>query len=168
MLRGLHAAVRRVNDVVTWLVTALAMAIVAFAVIALFASAVERHVSGIGYAWMNDFPPYLMPWCVFPMLGVLLRKGRHITVEVMPHMLRGGALRGLRLAVAAICLVTGIAFTVAGLGAVEFFQTMGQVTETEIEIPLWWLYAAFPAGFGLFSLFAFETLLRELAGPEAA
>jgi TRAP-type C4-dicarboxylate transport system permease small subunit len=167
MLTGLHGIVRRVNDALAWAAMALGMAIVAFAVAALAASAIERHVTGMGYAWMNDLPPFLMPWCVFPLLGVLLRSGRHITVEVAPTLLHGGRLRALRLLVAAICVVTGVAFCIAGLEAVTFFQMMGEVTETEIEIPFWWLYAAFPAGFGLFALFALEMLLRELTqAPE--
>ncbi len=162
MLGAVHDALRRVNDVIAVVAMAIAMTVVGFAVLAVLAGAIERHTTGMGYAWMNDLPPFLMPWCVFPLLGVLLRRERHIVVEVAPSLLTGGRLRLLRIVVATICLLTGIAFCIAGIEAVSFFQMLGEITETEIEIPFWWLYAAFPVGFGLFALFALEMLLREL------
>lgn len=158
-------ALRRLNNVISAVAIAIGMAVIAFAAIALFAQAVERYVSGQGYAWMNDFPPFLVPWCVFPVMGVLLRGDRHINVEVAPHLLkgvwRGRALILLRLVIGLICLVSGVYFCNAGWAAVEFFQMLGELTETEIRIPFWWLYAAFPAGFAVMALFALERVLDE-------
>ena len=40
--------------------------------------------------------------------------------------------------------------------------------ELEIEIPVWWVYLAFPCGFGIMILFALELVLAEivaLSGP---
>ena len=34
--------------------------------------------------------------------------------------------------------------------------------ELEIEIPVWWVYLAFPCGFGIMILFALELILAEL------
>ena len=167
MLGVVHDGLRRVNDVIAVLAMAIAMAVVGFAVLAVLAGAIERHTTGMGYAWMHDLPPFLMPWCVFPLLGVLLRQDRHIIVEVAPTMLKGERLRLLRIVVAAICLAAGIAFCVAGIAAVSFFRLLGEVTETEIEIAFWWLYAAFPVGFGVFALCALELLLRELTRKAA-
>jgi TRAP-type C4-dicarboxylate transport system permease small subunit len=39
---------------------------------------------------------------------------------------------------------------------------LGQVMELEIEIPVWWVYLAFPCGFGIMILFALELILAEL------
>lgn len=152
---------------------ALGMAIIAFAAIALFAQAVERHTTGQGYAWMSDFPPFLIPWCVFPLMGVLLRGDHHIVVEIAPSLLKGKKLSILRLLIGVICLSTGVIFCYAGSIAVDFFMLLGEVTETEIEIPFWYLYAAFPTGFAVLSLFALERILDELlvlfsSNPEAA
>lgn len=160
----LYRGLRRVNDVVAVAAMALGMAIIAFAALALFVAAVERFVAGHGYAWMNDLPPYLLPWCVFPLMGVLFRSGRHITVEVAPSALKGSAQRLLRLLVALITLAAGIYFCFAGIDATGFFRMLGEVTETEIQVPLWLFYAAFPVGFALLALFALESVLRELLG----
>lgn len=159
-LEGAYRGLRALNDVIAALATAIGMAIIAFAVLALLAAALERHLSGYGYAWMNDLPPHLLPWCVFPLMGVLFRSDRHITVEVAPSLLTGRALHVLRLVIAVIVLVSGLYFCFAGVQATAFFRMLGQVTETEIQIPFWWLYAAFPAGFAILSSFALESLLR--------
>ncbi|MDF1731341.1 MAG: TRAP transporter small permease subunit [Minwuia sp.] len=150
------------NSLIQRIALGLGMAIVAFAVLALFAAAVERHVTGRGYAWMNDLPPFLLPWCVFPLMGVLLRSGRHISVDVAPTLLPTGPAQILRLVVGLVALVSGIYFCNAGIEATGFFRMLGEVTETEIQFPFWFLYAAFPTGFGILSLFALELVLREI------
>ncbi|WP_281016309.1 MULTISPECIES: TRAP transporter small permease [unclassified Minwuia] len=150
------------NSLIQRVALGLGMAIVAFAVLALFAAAVERHVTGRGYAWMNDLPPFLLPWCVFPLMGVLLRSGRHISVDVAPTLLPAGPAQILRLIVGLVALVSGIYFCNAGIEATGFFHMLGEVTETEIQFPFWFLYAAFPTGFGILSLFALELVLREI------
>ncbi|NKC10911.1 MAG: TRAP transporter small permease subunit [Gammaproteobacteria bacterium] len=162
LLRFLAAIVRRINDILAKIAMAIGMAVISFAALALFAQVVERHVTGQGYAWMNDFPPYLIPWCVFPLMGVLLRTDQHIKVEVAPNLLKGTALIALRLFIATVCLAAGVYFCWSGTQAVGFFILLGEVTETEIEIPFWYLYAAFPVGFGVLAIFAIERILEEL------
>lgn len=152
------------NSLIQRIAIGVGMAIIAFAVVALFAAAVERHVTGRGYAWMNDLPPFLLPWCVFPLMGVLLRSGRHISVDVAPTLLPARPAQFLRLGVGLIALVSGIYFCNAGVEATGFFRMLGEVTETEIQFPFWFLYAAFPTGFGILALFALEMVLREILG----
>ena len=162
LLYHFTAALRRLNDIIAVIAMAIGMAVIGFAALALFGQAVERHITGQGYAWMSDFPPFLVPWCVFPLMGVLMRGDRHINVEVAPSLLKGQALHLLKLLIGLICLISGIYFCWAGAQAVDFFKMLGELTETEIRIPFWWLYAAFPTGFAILALFALETVLQEL------
>lgn len=162
LLRLITAFVRRINDVLLAAAQIVGAAIIAFAALALSAQAIERLTSGQGYAWMNDFPPFLIPWCVFPLMGVLLRGDRHIIVEIAPSILKGRALHLQRLFVGVFCLISGIYFCWMGIHAVDFFILLGELTETEIRIPFWWLYAAFPVGFAILALFAFERVLEEV------
>lgn len=164
LLLGVYRLLHGFNTLVQKLALGLGMAIVAFAVLSLFAAAIERHVTGRGYAWMNDLPPFLLPWCVFPLMGVLLRSGRHISVDVAPTLLPAGPAQVLRLVVGLIALVSGIYFCNAGIEATSFFRMLGEVTETEIQFPFWFLYAAFPTGFAILALFALEMVLREILG----
>jgi len=160
-LRRLLSIYVRINDAISVVILALGAVIVGFAVVALFSGAVERYVSGIGYAWLDDMPPMLLPWAVFPILGVLIRSDRHIAVEVLPTMLRGRARTLLRLAVYLVCLAAALTFFWAGVDAVAFFRELGEVSESEIEFPIWTMYLSFPVGFGLLANFSLEAALKE-------
>jgi TRAP-type C4-dicarboxylate transport system permease small subunit len=129
-----------------------------------FVAAAIRYFTGEGYMWLAEFPPELVPWVVFPLLGVVLRNDGHIAVDVLPHFLRGRALTRLRAAVLGCSLVAAVAFAVFGFKTVLFFRQLGQVSATEMAFPLWLIYLSYPIGFALAANFALESLLRELAG----
>ncbi|MEM6986547.1 MAG: TRAP transporter small permease [Pseudomonadota bacterium] len=125
-------------------------------------SAVTRYVSGTGYDWFIELPPALVPWMVFPLLGPLLRTGAHIQVDFIPSILAGRPLIALRLIVFAIMFVGAVIFLFAGLDAVSLFRRLGQLMELEIELPIWWMYLAFPTGFTILALFAAELVLESV------
>ena len=151
----------RINDLLSAAAVGLGALIVGFALIALFSGAVERYAIGMGYAWLNDLPPMLMPWAVFPILGALIRTDGHIKVEVLPSMLHGRKRSYVQLAVYTVCLISALVFCWGGWEAVSFFRTLGEVTESEIEFPIWYMYVSFPVGFALLANFSFESILRE-------
>ncbi|HER26547.1 MAG TPA: TRAP transporter small permease [Rhodospirillales bacterium] len=151
----------RINDIISAAAFSLGALIMGFALIALFSGAIERYFIGMGYAWINDLPPMLMPWAIFPILGALIRTDGHIRVEILPTLVQGRTQTVIRLAVYVICLISALVFCWGSSGAVAFFRTLGEVTETEIEFPIWYMYLAFPVGFGLLANFSFESALRE-------
>ena len=132
-------------------------------VLALTASAITRYISGTGYDWFIELPPALVPWLVFPLLGPLLRSGAHIQVDLMPNLLTSQKLLLMRLFVFSIMLVGAVIFFIAGNEAVALFRRLGQLMELEIELPIWWMYLAFPTGFAILFLFALELFLETLA-----
>lgn len=157
-------AYKRINDALEWLIVAFTGLLVLLIVALPFVSAAVRYVTGEGYTWLAESPPQLVPWVVFPLLGVLLRHDGHIAVDVLPHYFKDRALTLLRAAVLGACLVAAVAFAIFGVKTVLFFRQLGQVSTTEIEFPLWMLYTSYPLGFVLAANFALESLLRELAG----
>ncbi len=155
-------SLRAVNAIVGKACMALATVIVAIMVAALTASAATRYMTGIGYDWLIELPPMLVPWLVFPLLGPLLKSSSHISVDVAEAYLSEPNRHRLRVVIYLVVLLSAIAFMIAGYEAVELFRKLGQVVELEIEFPIWYLYAAFPAGFAILALFAFELFLAEL------
>jgi TRAP-type C4-dicarboxylate transport system permease small subunit len=151
----------RFNDILSATTVGLGALIVGFAVLALFGGAVERYALGMGYAWINDLPPMLMPWAVFPILGALIRSGGHIKVELLPALVSGRNKSYVQLGVYVVCLLSALVFCWGGWEAVSFFRTLGEVTESEIEFPIWYMYVSFPFGFALLANFSFEGILRE-------
>ena len=161
----LTVALARFSKFNEWLEKAvylLATFIVANMVLALFLSALVRYLSGTGYDWFIELPPILTSWLVFPMLGPLLKSGSHIKVDVLNNTLSPQNLSLLRLLISFIALIASIIFLMAGIEATGLYLKLGQVMELEIEIPVWWVYLAFPTGFLIMAIFALELVLSEL------
>lgn len=157
-------AYKKVNDALEWLIVGITGLLI-LAIVALpFVAAVVRWITGQGYNWLAEAPPQLVPWVVFPLLGVVLRHDGHIAVDVLPHYVRGRTLTVLRATVLGACLAGATAFAIFGARTVMFFKGLGQMSPTEIEFPLWMLYVSYPLGFALAANFALESMLRELAG----
>ena len=161
-------AYQKVNDALEWLIAGVAGLLVLVIVALPFVSAAVRYATGEGYTWLAELPPQLVPWVVFPLLGVVLRHDGHIAVDVLPHYLKGRRLTLLRAAVLGACVIAAAAFAIFGVNTVLFFRQLGQMSTTEIEFPLWVLYLSYPLGFILAANFALESLLRELGGKRRA
>ena len=146
------------NRVILWLATI----IVALMVLALSLSALTRYVSGIGYDWFIELPPVLTSWLVFPLLGPLLVQGKHIKVDFLTSILSDKSKIILRMFVALVALMAGLIFCKAGIDATVLYYNLGQKMELEIDVPIWWMYLAFPTGFLILILFSTQMFLEEI------
>lgn len=157
---ALLTLLKHLNDLLERIVTIVAVGITLLMVCALVLSAITRYISGTGYDWFIELPPSLIPWLVFPLLGPLLRSGAHIKVELLTNSLTKLQLLILQVLVYTILLLGAGVFLLAGIDAVELFKRLGQLMELEIEVPIWWMYLAFPVGFAIMFSFALELLLK--------
>lgn len=158
MLYVLLAINNTLNKVILWLATI----IVALMVLALSLSALTRYVSGIGYDWFIELPPVLTSWLVFPLLGPLLVQGKHIKVDFLTSILSDKSKIILRIFVAIVALMAGLIFCKAGVDATVLYYNLGQKMELEIDVPIWWMYLAFPTGFLILILFSTQMFLEEI------
>ena len=158
MLYVLLAINNILNRVILWLATI----IVALMVLALSLSALTRYVSGIGYDWFIELPPVLTSWLVFPLLGPLLVQGKHIKVDFLTSILSEKSKIILRIFVAIVALMAGLIFCKAGIDATVLYYNLGQKMELEIDVPIWWMYLAFPTGFLILILFSTQMFLEEI------
>ena len=158
MLYVLLAINNILNRVILWLATI----IVALMVLALSLSAATRYVSGIGYDWFIELPPVLTSWLVFPLLGPLLVQGKHIKVDFLTSILSDKSKIILRIFVAIVALMAGLIFCKAGIDATVLYYNLGQKMELEIDVPIWWMYLAFPTGFLILILFSTQMFLEEI------
>ena len=162
MLYVLLAINNILNKVILWLATI----IVALMVLALSLSALTRYVSGIGYDWFIELPPVLTSWLVFPLLGPLLVQGKHIKVDFLTSILSDKSKIILRMFVALVALMAGLIFCKAGIDATVLYYNLGQKMELEIDVPIWWMYLAFPTGFLILILFSTQMFLEEILNLE--
>ncbi|SLN47539.1 TRAP transporter small permease [Oceanibacterium hippocampi] len=163
----MHAALNilsAVNNRLAQVIVIVAALIVLVIVAVVFGGVAIRTVTGHGSAMVQELPPLLVPWLVFPLLGLLLRSDSHIAIDFLPAILPDRSKRMLRIAVALVSLIAGAIFCQAGLEAVSLFQMTGQVTEMELEFPIWWIYLSFPVGFAILMSFALEVALAAFLG----
>ena len=158
MLYVLLAINNILNRVILWLATV----IIALMVLALSLSALTRYVSGIGYDWFIELPPVLTSWLVFPLLGPLLVQGKHIKVDFLTSILSDKSKIFLRMFVSIVAFIAGVIFCKAGIDATILYYNLGQKMELEIDVPIWWMYLAFPTGFLILILFSTQMFLEEI------
>ena len=153
---------QKMTDFLFKIILAVAAIIIGLDVLSIFLEAFGRYVVGSSRAFMEEFPRLLVPFIVFPMMGVLLKSKKHIQVDVLPDQLTGKKRSLLLIIVNAVILAVGIQFLIAGIVAVNFYYVTGFETQTEIIFPIWVTYLAFPVGFGLLIIFAIDMLWQEL------
>ena len=150
------------NKVISQIVFALATALIGLIVLALTMSAVTRYVSGNGYDWFIELPPAMVTWLVFPLLGPLFKSGQHISVDFVTVFLSDTQVTFLKFLTHVVTLIAAVIFTQAGIEATQLYIQLGELMELEIEIPVWWIYLAFPVGFIILGLISLELLLLDL------
>lgn len=152
----------KVTDLLAKVILTLAGLIVGLDVLSIFAEAVGRYVIGQSRAFMEELPRLAVPLIVFPMMGVLLKMKKHISVDLLPEKLKGRARSLVLVCVYTVVLAVAIQFLLAGIVAVAHYRELGFETQTEIVFKIWVTYLPFPIGFGLLILFVVELLLAEL------
>jgi TRAP-type C4-dicarboxylate transport system permease small subunit len=150
------------NKVISQIVFALATALIGLIVLALTMSAVTRYVSGNGYDWFIELPPAMVTWLVFPLLGPLFKSGQHISVDFVTVFLSDTQVAFLKFLTHVVTLIAAVIFTQAGIEATQLYIQLGELMELEIEIPVWWIYLAFPVGFIILGLISLELILLDL------
>ena len=152
----------QLNKVISQIVFALATALIGLIVLALTMSAVTRYVSGNGYDWFIELPPAMVTWLVFPLLGPLFKSGQHISVDFVTVFLSSPQVAFLKFLTHVVTLIAAVIFTQAGIEATQLYIQLGELMELEIEIPVWWIYLAFPVGFIILGLISLELILLDL------
>jgi len=152
----------RVSHFLEKALMAVACIILAGTTLSLSAEALARTFFSRTWGLMEELPSLFMPYLVFLLLGVALRRNLHVSVDLLPAFLKGRAKAVLE---AVIYLATGVGscFLLYGamLGVKGFYQ-MGLRTTTEIAFPLWVFYLSLAIGFGLLVLFAAEMFVKSI------
>jgi TRAP-type C4-dicarboxylate transport system permease small subunit len=161
---GFYRRYKLLNDWIELVIVAIASVVVALIVLLPFVAFAVRWVTGEGYSFLAETAPQLVPWVVFPMIGVLLRRDGHITVDMLPHFLGPRGRTALRMFVLTVCVAGTLAMGYFGARTVAFFERLGQMSTTEIEFPLWYLYLSYPVGLLLAANFCLESLIGEALG----
>lgn len=116
--------------------------------------------------WAEEGVRYLMIWAFFLTLGVAGHSGNHIRTELLVEHL-GPRLRRLCHVLSSLVgvLFCGLLFY-ASLPQVHRYYTMGMMTESNLDLPLWLLFLVMPIGALLFLAYYLRCLVIALKGND--
>jgi TRAP-type C4-dicarboxylate transport system permease small subunit len=152
----------RVSHFLEKVLVAVACIILAGTTLSLSAEALSRTVFGRTWGLTEELPALFMPYMVFLLLGVALKRNLHVSVDLLPTFLRGRP-KVILMAVTYLAIGMGSCLLLYGaiLGVKGFYQ-MGFKTTTEIEFPMWIFYLSLVIGFGLLILFSVEMFVGSI------
>ncbi len=153
---------QKMTDLLMKVVLTIVTILLGLDILSIFFEVINRYIFGSSMAVMEELPRLFIPFMVFPMMGVLLKLKKHISVDVLPDKLTGKKRSMLMVVVYSIVLAISVQFSIAGIISVSYYYDMGFETVTEIIFKYWVIYLAFPIGFGLLMLVAVEMLWQEL------
>ena len=154
---------RRLDRALSWLEDAFIAALLLSASVIIFVNVVLRYVFNTGFIWAEEFVRYEIVWLVFIGGSVAARKGIHIGVDAVLHVLPAAAARALKVTVGLICIAFSAALVWYGVELVQQTQMFRQRTSA-MQAPFWIVQLAVPIGAGLMLIRFAERLWLDLRG----
>jgi TRAP-type C4-dicarboxylate transport system permease small subunit len=160
-------ALRALGQVVSVLAAA-AMAAAALSLLASLAligwSVVMRYVFNDAPVWVDEVVGFALVAIVMLAAAQTLRRGEHISVDLLTTRLTSRANRWARAwAAVATGVIAGV-LIINGWGTAMLARMLGLLTEGSLEWPTWWLMMLMPVGGALLLLAAIEQLWRAALG----
>ena len=156
MLKRLDRALGRLEE-------AFIATLLASASVILFINVVLRYVFNTGVVWAEELVRYEIIWLVFIGGSVAARKGIHIGVEAVLHVLPARLAQALRITVYALCILFCAVLVWYGAELIAQTRMFGQKTSA-MQAPFWVIQLAIPVGAGLMGLRFAQALWAEFAG----
>jgi TRAP-type C4-dicarboxylate transport system permease small subunit len=128
---------KKLNSVLDAIVNIVAPSIIGLIFLLVFSEIMGGIIFHESLDWMNEFPPRILAFVVFPLFGVIYRSKRHVAVEFVSDRLRETPSKMLSLFIN-ILMVYGS--YIIGRGAIELmasFYATGSMSHTEFRVPMW-------------------------------
>lgn len=123
---------------------------------------VTRYLFDSDLELVEELTVWIMMWCIYLVVGVGLKRGAHIAVDILPEKLHGRARHALNAVIMVVALVFGVMFFIYTLDAVLMAKMLRLRTVSSITVPVWITKLCMPIGLATFVLFGIEQLLRNL------
>jgi len=127
---------------------------------------VSRAAFNSSSFWAEESVRYLMVWSFFLTLGVAGNANHHIRTELLLDRLGPRMKSVCHVAASLVGMVfCGLLFF-ASLPQIHRYYTMGMMTESNLDLPLWLLFAVMPLGALLFLAYYLRCLVIALKGKD--
>lgn len=102
--------------------------------------------------WADEVCIYLIVWATFLSGSPLIAESRHVSAELVLHMLSPGQRKVVATGSNILCLGLYLMLTWLGIEVVQFALALDERGESTLQIPQAWYYASLPVGMGLMAL----------------
>ncbi len=145
----------------TNILKSIAAAILLIGVIITFIAVIARRVFNNSIVWSEEFIRYAFIWMFFLAMPICTLKGSHLTLDLIPSRLHGGAKKGLTIAIELICIAFDIVLVILG-----FPFALGNVKQTSaaLHIPYGYINIAIPVGALLMAIFSAYRIYQIVSG----
>lgn len=128
-----------------------------------FANVIARYFFQTSFAWSEELARYIVVWVTFFGISSCARYGAHVSVDLLPNLLKGNVKLVHQLA---ICLVSACLSVYMTFISIDFtmMQFKGGNTSIAIAIPIWLIYLSTNVGFGLMSYVYLRKFMYLLSG----
>jgi TRAP-type C4-dicarboxylate transport system permease small subunit len=143
-------------------VEGLAAAIVGASAVMIFIEVITRYAFNKTYGVLEEGPRLFLCFAVLPMLGVVLKRDRHIYVELLPATLEGTRRIILMAFIDMVMIVGSLVLLLAGLSGTQVLLASGMRVVGVLEIPQFILMLSIPIGAGVLLLYSVESMVRHI------
>ena len=141
----------------------LSAAIIGAATLTICAEVITRALFGLTYGVFEEGPRLFFCYAVLPMLGVIYKRGRHISVETLPEKLKGRSRIFLMLGIDATMVAGSIILLVAGISGTQALYASGMRVVGVLDLPEFIFILSIPVGGGILLLYTIETMVSNVA-----
>lgn len=145
---------------ISWFAAAVGACVVLLMMLVVAYSVVNRYILGTPITWTDELSGYLVVALVMLGAADALRRGDHISVDLITSRLKG---RGQRLAAIwshLMVLVFAVALLISGKGTIEYSVNFGILSEGYLEVPMWIPQSFLILGGSLLLLVALVNLIK--------
>ena len=125
-----------------------------------------RYLFNRPQVWTDELVSYLVVLLVMTAAAEVLRRGEHISIDLLVERLGPRAAFWVEVAGMVAVLVVSAILIVSGLEMIAFSRDMGIRSVGYLSVLIWIPQSALPLGFALVALAAVNRLLRLLTGAE--
>lgn len=124
----------------------------------------SRTFFSTSHFWSEEAVRYLMIWAFFLTLGAAGSSGHHIRTDLILHYIPARLHGVMHFLAALIGAAFGMIMLWASWPQLQRYYTMGMMTESNLDLPMWVLFLAMPLGALLLTIYYLRCMYQVICG----
>jgi TRAP-type C4-dicarboxylate transport system permease small subunit len=146
----------------------LSAAIIGVTTLVICAEVITRSLFGWTYGVFEEGPRLFFCYAVLPMLGVIYKRGRHISVETLSEKLKGRRKIFLMLGIDVAMVAGSIILLMAGISGTQTLYASGMRVVGVLDLPEFLFILSIPVGGGILLLYSIEAMVSNVVSLSAS